>query len=1298
MSRIPAITARFTSAAATRRPYSRPTLRVVGGVGTFTVTFGTAGCQLLTATDSAISSITGTTGITGGDPITVSPAAATHLSVSVWSNPIKNSTFSFTVTALDQFNNTVPNYADTVHFTSTDTHAVLPADAVLANGIGTFNATFATVGSQTLTATDTAHFGISGSSSVTVIAGIPTSTALSVSTTSGPVGQAITLTATIEVVPPNTGTPNAGTVTFMDGSTAIGSAPVNVGTATLVVSSLTAGTHALLADYSGVGSGYGDSQSGVGANSLITTFAGDGAGGNSGDNGSALKATLNYPSDVAADTAGDVFVLDMYNDRVRTVNLATGMISAFAGNGTQGCTGNNSPATAAEFRLSSEGVAVDGSGNVFIADANNNRVCEVDHSTGMISTIAGTGTAGFGGDGGPATSALLNFPMGVAVDATGHYLYISDHNNRRVRCVDLTSHKITTVAGDGSLAPSSDGGLATATAIGLNAGIALDTSGNLFIADEYGVVREVNLLTDIITTVAGGGTSGLGDGGPATSASLSSPFGVAADAEGDLFIADQGHHRVREVNLATTIITTVAGTGTNGHNGDGGQAGAAEVSIPIGLAVDSQGDLFVADTGNNLIREVQPGCLVTIAQATNNTVVTCSVSPSYYGQSITFTATVAPSGSAVPTGTVQFKIDGSNVGSPQTLSGGVATYTTSTLAVGSHSVVAVYSGDTNFTNGTSPTFNETVSKATPTITWGTPAPIAYGTALSSTQLDASASVGGTYSYSAALGTVLQAGTQSLSATFTPTDTTDYTTATAAVTLNISPAVLTADVSIGNKCYDGTCAATITGLSLSGIIGSDEVSLTGGVAAFADENVGTGKIVNVAGLNLIGADAGNYMFIAAVGTASIAQEVQTIDSTQTLDSVEASSNVQVVIGLGGNLTVDNPVTLDSNGLVSVVDSGQVTLPGINSQAGATGIDLDNGTLNASADFSTTAPIAIGGGGGAIDANGHNVTLAGALTGSGGLTTTGSGSVILSGSNTYTGGTTISGSTLTVTTPGALPSSGLIMIGGGGRLVLGGGAGIGALLGISSPAASSDAATPSNTGTSNGAATSSDAAATSGVITSSDTALAVTVATTDGTTTASDATTPRDTATANDMVAGIAATASNATATPSEIAAPFAAATTSVAATPNAVVLQQAIASHDAVFSGLLPTTVVALRSPAVSVPTEAVHLAALAGFVAPSATLSKPTARVTLFHLPPKAPLASSFSAETQRTTASSIDAVSASPSASGVATIIAPKSVTSLGPAVTVHRGRVPLAPRMGRASLLPPLPTNDLRPDFRHR
>ena len=456
---------------------------LAAGVGTFTVTFGTAGCQTLTATDVAIGSITGTTGLMGGDPVTVSPAAATHLGVSVWSNPIRNSAFSFTVTALDQFNNTSATYAGKVHFTSSDTQATLPADAKLASGIGTFNATLAAVGSQTLTATDTANAGITGGTPVTVIAGIPTSTALSVSATSSTVGQAITLTATVEVVPPNTGTPSAGTVTFMDGTTALGLAPVSAGTATLVVNSLTVGTHVLTADYSGSGTTFADSRSGVNPDSLISTIAGDGSSTYGGDGGPATAAMLYQP----------------------------------------------------------RGIAVDGNGDIFIADMCDNRVRRVDASTGVITTIAGTGNSGYSGDNGLATAATLSNPSSVAVDASGHLLYISDDGNSCVRKVDLSTGVITTV-------PSSEPG-----------GLALDSNGNLFIADGTRI-RKIAVSTGVVTTVAGQNGSGFsGDGGPATSALLSGASSVALDAAGNIYIADTNNERVRKVAASTGNITTVAG-------------------------------------------------------------------------------------------------------------------------------------------------------------------------------------------------------------------------------------------------------------------------------------------------------------------------------------------------------------------------------------------------------------------------------------------------------------------------------------------------------------------------------------------------------------------------------------------------------------------------------------------------------------------------------------------------------------------------------------------------------------------
>jgi sugar lactone lactonase YvrE len=227
--------------------------------------------------------------------------------------------------------------------------------------------------------------------------------------------------------------------------------------------------------------------------------------------------------------------------------IPLGHIASQAGNGVLGYSGDGGPAASAEFS-SPTGVAVDSSGNLYIVDADNNRIRKVTASTGIITTVAGNGTAGYSGDGGAATSAELDTPFGVAVDASGN-LYIVDVNNDRI--------------------------------------------------------RKVTASTGIITTVAGNGTWGYsGDGGTATSAELFSPFGVAVDASGNLYIADSGNNRIRKVTASTGIITTVAGNGTAGSTGDGGAASSAELSYPTGVVVDSLGNFYIADYNNNKVRTV----------------------------------------------------------------------------------------------------------------------------------------------------------------------------------------------------------------------------------------------------------------------------------------------------------------------------------------------------------------------------------------------------------------------------------------------------------------------------------------------------------------------------------------------------------------------------------------------------------------------------------------------------------------------------------------------------------------------
>jgi sugar lactone lactonase YvrE len=234
-------------------------------------------------------------------------------------------------------------------------------------------------------------------------------------------------------------------------------------------------------------------------------------------------------------------------------------------------------------------VAVDSVGNVYIADLGNKRIRKV--SGGTITTIAGNGAAGFSGDGGPATSASLSAPYGVALDSTGS-LYTADNDNNRIRKV--SGGTITTVAGNGNLGFSGDGGPATSASLAQPEGLAVDSSGNLYIADTRNH-RIRKLSGGTITTIAGNGTPGFsGDGGPATSASLYNPGGVAVDSAGNLYIADSNNNRIRKVSGGT--ITTVAGNGNAGFSGDGGPATSASLNYPIGIAVDSAGDLYTADS------------------------------------------------------------------------------------------------------------------------------------------------------------------------------------------------------------------------------------------------------------------------------------------------------------------------------------------------------------------------------------------------------------------------------------------------------------------------------------------------------------------------------------------------------------------------------------------------------------------------------------------------------------------------------------------------------------------------------
>jgi len=332
----------------------------------------------------------------------------------------------------------------------------------------------------------------------------------------------------------------------------------------------------------------------VNASGVISTVAGNGTLGFSGDGGPATSAQISALQ-IAADTVGNLLLVDgFFGTRVRKINTQ-GIITTVAGTGTAGFTGDRGPASAAQ--IDARAIATNGTGDFSITQTPEGTFIRRVSAAGIITTVAGNGTLGFNGDSKPALSAELDGPSGLATDTSGN-LYIGDFNDYRIRKVDAAG-VVTTIAGNGTIglctaACPGDGGPATSASMNSPYGIVLDSSGNLYFADAFnGRVRKVD-VGGAIHTVAGGGTLGLGDGGPATSAQLSEPLAVALDANGNLYIGDVGDFRVRKVNTAG-IINTVAGNGTSGFSGDGGAATSAQLSIPTGLAVDSTGNVYIGD-------------------------------------------------------------------------------------------------------------------------------------------------------------------------------------------------------------------------------------------------------------------------------------------------------------------------------------------------------------------------------------------------------------------------------------------------------------------------------------------------------------------------------------------------------------------------------------------------------------------------------------------------------------------------------------------------------------------------------
>jgi sugar lactone lactonase YvrE len=391
----------------------------------------------------------------------------------------------------------------------------------------------------------------------------------------------------------------------------------------------------------------------------ISTIAGNGEPAHAGDDGPAVAASVNEPKNIAVDRADHLFIADSENHVIRRVDLKTGVIVTIAGRpmepiiremsggvqddplpmdeddplggptqevtsrftqsrdvsgtvrfvtgtqvGAKRFSGDGGSAVEAQLNFPGA-VAIDEQGHVYIADTMNHRIRKVDANSGLITTIAGTGQKRWSGDGGPAVSAALNEPTALALDQKGR-LYIADQSNHRVRRLDLDTGIITTVAGTGEAGYSGDGMPAHEAALSGPSGLAIGADGTLYIADTFnGRIRKVDVETSVMTTVAGDGSEYRYQGNPHEfSTSLSRPYGIALEADGHLLVTDSDSHLIRRWHRQKKIITRVAGSGSAGYSGDGGLPLESCLNYPFGLAVDHQGNIYIADTFNHRIRMI----------------------------------------------------------------------------------------------------------------------------------------------------------------------------------------------------------------------------------------------------------------------------------------------------------------------------------------------------------------------------------------------------------------------------------------------------------------------------------------------------------------------------------------------------------------------------------------------------------------------------------------------------------------------------------------------------------------------
>jgi sugar lactone lactonase YvrE len=441
---------------------------------------------------------------------------------------------------------------------------------------------------------------------------------------------------------------------------------------------------------------------------------------------SAISVPLLLPSAIAFDASGNLYIAETAKHVIRKVD-ASGNMTTVAGTGTQGYDGDNGQATLALLD-SPGGLAVDATG-LYIADTHNHRIRKVDLASGIITTIAGISTAGAGGDNDLARKAMLDRPVALTLDAKSN-LYLADAGSHRVRRIDAVTGIITTVAGAGIQGYGGDSRSALSALLDSPEGLAVDTSGNLYLSDTHNQrIRRVDVANGTITTIAGtGGFGYAGDLGASAAARLALPRGLSVDSQGNIYVADSANHRVRRIDIATGEISTIAGDGKQGFAGDGGAPEKSSLSSPRATGLSTAGQVTIADTGNGRVRQVSGGSIQTIAglgAATPVSLVISGDAAITYGSGQIAATLISP---GQTTGAVIFSDQFTgNSGSTVTVpvASNAAVLDTSTLPAGEHIITAAYGGDSTHLGAQSAKFSLTIHPL-PITALISPASLQYG--------------------------------------------------------------------------------------------------------------------------------------------------------------------------------------------------------------------------------------------------------------------------------------------------------------------------------------------------------------------------------------------------------------------------------------------------------------------------------------------------------------------------------------------------------------------------------------------